>query len=52
MIAVRGKTIPEFEEELGRFGQVTVSSGGRLVQPTNVVAPGPAAIALQAQRID
>ena len=35
--------------QLGRFGQVTVSSGGRLVQPTNVVAPGPAAIALQAQ---
>jgi uncharacterized protein len=35
--------------QLGRFGQVTVSSGGRLVQPTNVVAPGAAAIALQAQ---
>ncbi|MFL6167453.1 MAG: ExeM/NucH family extracellular endonuclease [Ornithinibacter sp.] len=35
--------------QLGRFGQVTVSSGGRLVQPTNVVDPGPAAIALQAQ---
>ncbi len=35
--------------QLGRFGQVTVSSDGRLVQPTNVVAPGPAAIALQAQ---
>ncbi len=35
--------------QLGRFGQVTVSSGGRLVQPTNVVAPGPAAIALQSQ---
>ncbi len=27
--------------QLGRFGQVTVSSGGRLQQPTNVVAPGP-----------
>ena len=35
--------------QLGRFGQVTVSSGGRLAQPTNVVAPGAAAIALQAQ---
>ena len=34
--------------QLGRFGQVTVSSGGRLRQPTNVVAPGAAAIALQA----
>ena len=35
--------------QLGRFGQVTVSSGGRLQQPTNVVAPGAPALALQAQ---
>jgi predicted extracellular nuclease len=35
--------------QLGRFGQVTVSSGARLRQPTNVVAPGPEANALQAQ---
>ncbi len=35
--------------QLGRFGQVTVSSGGRLRQPTNVVEPGPAALALQAE---
>lgn len=35
--------------QLGRFGQVVVSSGGRLQQPTNVVAPGPEANALQAQ---
>lgn len=34
--------------QLGRFGQVVMSSGGRLYQPTNVVAPGPAAQALQA----
>jgi hypothetical protein len=34
--------------QLGRLGQVVVSSGGRLAQPTNVVAPGPAAAALQA----
>lgn len=34
--------------QLGRFGQVVVSSGGRLQQPTNVVAPGPEAQALQA----
>ncbi|MCU1537469.1 MAG: hypothetical protein JWP82_1820 [Humibacillus sp.] len=34
--------------QLGRFGQVTLSQGGRLPQPTNVVAPGAAAIALQA----
>jgi predicted extracellular nuclease len=34
---------------LGRFGQVLMSSGGPLQQPTNVVAPGPAALALQAQ---
>jgi predicted extracellular nuclease len=35
--------------QLGRFGQVVVSSGGRLQQPTNVVAPGADALALQAE---
>lgn len=35
--------------QLGRFGQVVMSSGGRLAQPTNVFAPGAAAAALQAQ---
>ncbi len=35
--------------QLGRFGQVTVSSGDRLRQPTNVVEPGAAAKALQAE---
>ncbi len=34
--------------QLGRFGQVLMSSGGRLQQPTNVVAPGAPAAALQA----
>ncbi|MEO7752916.1 MAG: ExeM/NucH family extracellular endonuclease [Terracoccus sp.] len=34
---------------LGRFGQVTLSQGGRLQQPTNVVAPGAPAAALQAE---
>ncbi|MEO5744200.1 MAG: ExeM/NucH family extracellular endonuclease [Terracoccus sp.] len=35
--------------QLGRFGQVTLSQGGRLEQPTNVVAPGAPAKALQAE---
>jgi predicted extracellular nuclease len=35
--------------QLGRFGQVVMSSNGRLQQPTSVVAPGAPAIALQAQ---
>lgn len=35
--------------QLGRFGQVVLSSGGRLQQPTNVVAPGAPALALQSQ---
>jgi len=35
--------------QLGRFGQVVMSSGDRLQQPTNVVAPGAPALALQAQ---
>lgn len=34
--------------QLGRFGQVVVSSGGRLQQPTNVVEPGAEALSLQA----
>jgi len=34
--------------QLGRFGQVVVSSGDRLYQPTNVVAPGAPANAVQA----
>ena len=34
--------------QLGRFGQVVLSSGGRLFQPTALVAPGAAAIDLQA----
>lgn len=34
--------------QLGRFGMVVLSSGGRLRQPTNVVSPGAPALALQA----
>jgi predicted extracellular nuclease len=34
--------------QLGRFGQVVMSSGGRLAQPTNVITPGAPALALQA----
>ncbi|NOX43162.1 MAG: ExeM/NucH family extracellular endonuclease [Gammaproteobacteria bacterium] len=33
---------------LGRFGEVTVSSGGRLFIPTNIVSPGASANTLQA----
>ncbi len=33
--------------QLGRFGQVVMSSGGRLQQPTNVVLPGAPSIAMQ-----
>ena len=35
--------------QLGRFGQVVLSSGSRLWQPTNVVLPGAEALAMQAQ---
>lgn len=34
--------------QLGRFGQVVLSSGDRLRQPTELVAPGPAALTLAA----
>jgi uncharacterized protein len=33
---------------LGRFGEVVLSSGGRLPQPTNVAAPGAPALAVHA----
>jgi predicted extracellular nuclease len=33
--------------QIGRFGQIVMSSGGKLQQPTNVVAPGAPAQALQ-----
>lgn len=33
--------------QLGRFGSIVVSAGGRLPQPTNIVDPGAAAIAQQ-----
>ena len=35
--------------QLGRFGQVVMSSEGRLVQPTSIHAPGAEAAALQAR---
>jgi predicted extracellular nuclease len=34
--------------QLGRFGQVVMSSGARLAQPTNITTPGAAALAQQA----
>jgi predicted extracellular nuclease len=34
--------------QLGRFGQVTLSGSGKLYQPTNIVLPGAAALAMQA----
>jgi predicted extracellular nuclease len=37
---------------LGRFGEVLLSVDGRLVQPTQVAAPGPAAQALQSRNQD
>jgi uncharacterized protein len=34
--------------QLGRFGEVVVSSGGRLIQPTQIASPGADALAQQA----
>ncbi|WP_034046682.1 hypothetical protein, partial [Pseudomonas aeruginosa] len=34
---------------LGRYGEVLLSSGGRQMTPTNVVAPGEQAKAMQAR---
>ncbi|MDZ7631975.1 MAG: ExeM/NucH family extracellular endonuclease [Gemmatimonadaceae bacterium] len=35
--------------QLGRFGQIVMSSGDRLHQPTSIATPGAAALAVQAQ---
>lgn len=36
---------------VGSWGQLTVSAGGRTLNPTNVLRPGPAALALQAANL-
>jgi uncharacterized protein len=49
MLARMPQTLSVTEHfQLGRFGEVRMSVGGRLPEPTNVVEPGPAAVALQA----
>lgn len=49
MLAVAPQTLTVTEHfQLGRFGEILVSSGGRLDQPTTVAAPGAPAQAVQA----
>ncbi|WP_457442936.1 ExeM/NucH family extracellular endonuclease [Roseateles sp. P5_E4] len=36
---------------VGSWGQLTVSAGGRTLNPTNVLRPGPAALAMQAANL-
>lgn len=49
MLARAAQTLTVTEAfQLGRFGEIVVSSGGRLAQPTAVAAPGAAAQAVQA----
>ncbi|MDR7269149.1 putative extracellular nuclease [Pelomonas saccharophila] len=36
---------------VGSWGQLTVSAGGRTLNPTNVMRPGPAALAMQAANL-
>lgn len=36
---------------VGSYGQLTVSAGGRTLNPTNAMRPGPAALALQAANL-
>jgi predicted extracellular nuclease len=48
MLTSFGQTLSATETfTLGRFGEVSLSSGGRLYTPTQLVSPGAAAIALQ-----
>lgn len=49
MLVVLSQTLSVTEVfNLGRFGEVLLSSGGRLLNPTDVVAPGAPAVAMQA----
>lgn len=44
-----GQTLTVTENyDLGRYGEAWLSSGGRLMQPTNIAAPGADALAVQA----
>ncbi|MEW6706583.1 MAG: ExeM/NucH family extracellular endonuclease [Pseudomonadota bacterium] len=48
LVALRGPLTVNQNYFLGRYGQATVSAGGRLPAPTNVARPGPDAQALAA----
>jgi predicted extracellular nuclease len=48
LVSLRGPLTVQQTEFLGRYGQVSIAAGGRLNTPTNVLRPGPDALALLA----
>lgn len=48
LVTVRGPLMAQQNYFQGRYGQVTLAAGGRVYTPTNVLRPGPDALALLA----
>ena len=49
LVTLRGPLMAQQNFFQGRFGQVTLAAGGRVNTPTNVLRPGPDALALKAE---
>ena len=48
LVTLRGPLTVQQNAFLGRFGQLSIAAGGRLNTPTNILRPGPDALALLA----
>ncbi|RTL17797.1 MAG: ExeM/NucH family extracellular endonuclease [Burkholderiales bacterium] len=51
VVTLRGPLTAQQNYFLGRYGQVTLAAGGRVYTPTNVLRPGPDALALKADNL-
>jgi len=51
VVTLRGPLTVQQNYFLGRFGQLTLAAGGRLLTPTNVLPAGPDALALKADNL-
>ncbi len=52
LVTLSGPVMVQQNYFLGRYGQLTVAAGGRLLNPTNVMRPGPDAQALAKANLD
>ncbi len=51
LVTLRGPLMVQQNYFLGRYGQLTLAAGGRLLQPTNILRPGAEAQALAAENL-